>query len=149
MPTIVMGVCAWCSVHVILTFNSSARRSGCHYYHFTNEKIWGLDNLSKVIQVANDWTSLTKVCLYPDSVIKPHLSLSPCESITSECWDSHSMIMRRAFLKNNFIYVSVFGCSEMEPLSNCSAWASHCGKLSCCGVQAPGPLASVVEAPEL
>ena len=99
-----------------LTLNSSARSSGCHYYHFANEKIWGLDNLSKVIQVANDWTSLTKVCLPPDSMIKPldhatylflsrhvNLLLVSAETPTAWLWGEHS---------EEIIYVCVFGCSD-------------------------------------
>ena len=40
-------------------------------------------------------------------------------------------------------------CLGVRILSSCSAWASHCSGLSCCGAQAPGSLTSVLATHEL
>ena len=70
---------------------------------------------------------------------------------------SHSTLY---FFINLFIYLFIFGCVGSWLLVHrlslvvasggatlrCSAWASHCGGFSCCGVRALGIWASVVVA---
>ena len=142
----------WGRTDFLTSFHSSSLMLG-------KQSVWGTLSSSKIVEykMVETW----KIVGSSSSVWLEQLPLLNFWDICAfQKWLSslynaaHNLILKKNYYKNIYIYLLLFiylflamlglcccvwpfsGCGKWGLLTSCGAWASHCGDLSCCGVQA-------------